>query len=436
MRLVLFCIILGLSTVYSQIPDEFVFTTTNSSGTILGQVQIDGTSASSEDWIAAFDESGNCCGAAQLIMNNGISYLNLVIYGDDATTIQNDEGMNGNESFNLKLYDFSANSILDYQIDDEIVLFSSWSNTNGAPIPDYSNPNDIYNFNPTQLEFNQSISICQNDEAVVLDGGFPVGGEYSGEGVVGNLFYPNLSSSGNFEITYSLNELSISIIAIVHPISSLEIFNDGPYCTNQNEIELSSNLAGGTFYGDGIINNTLNPQLLNAGTFLMSYEVLDSNQCQLSTEKYFTVHQSPEVDIILENNTLTAEIVEGEVINYLWSNGQITNSIDIGEGNEYWLIGFNDKCSSDTTYISIDNSSIDFFSELNLFMDYSTASKELNIKMPQIDNYLIEIYSISGQKILSNKIYSSEFKTQLSYNGLCIIIISNQVNKFTKLTRV
>ena len=44
-----------------------------------------------------------------------------------------------------------------------------------------------------------------------------------------------------------------------------------------------------------------------------------------------------EVDRILENNTLTAEIVEGEVINYLWSNGQITNSIDIGEGNEYWL---------------------------------------------------------------------------------------------------
>ena len=72
--------------IYSQIPDEFVFTTTNSSGSILGQVQIDGESATADDWIAAFDESGNCCGASQLIMNNGISYLNLVIYGDDDTT--------------------------------------------------------------------------------------------------------------------------------------------------------------------------------------------------------------------------------------------------------------------------------------------------------------------------------------------------------------
>ena len=89
--------------IFSQIPDEFVFVTTNSSGSILGQVQIDGESAAADDWIAAFDESGNCCGASQLIMNNGISYVNLVIYGDDATTIQYDEGINDNESFSLKL---------------------------------------------------------------------------------------------------------------------------------------------------------------------------------------------------------------------------------------------------------------------------------------------------------------------------------------------
>ena len=277
--------------IFSQIPDEFVFVTTNSSGSILGQVQIDGESAAADDWIAAFDESGNCCGASQLIMNNGISYVNLVIYGDDATTIQYDEGINDNESFSLKLYDYSSNSYLDYQIDDEIVFLSSWTNTNGAPIPDYSNPNDIYLFNAVQLEFNQSIFLCVDEDPVSLIGGFPSGGIYSGEGVVGNQFYP--STSGNFEITYSLNELSVSIVAVVHPASNLEIISEGPFCTNDNEIELSSNITGGTFYGDGIIDNNLNPQLLNAGTYLMSYEVLDSNECQLYSEKYFSVHQAP-----------------------------------------------------------------------------------------------------------------------------------------------
>lgn len=430
MRLVIFIIIIGCTAVYSQTPDEFVFTTTNSSGSILGQVQIDGESASADDWIAAFDESGNCCGASQLIMNNGISYLNLVIYGDDATTSQNDEGMNGNESFSLKLYDYSSNSYLDYQIDDEIVLLSSWTNTNGAPIPDYSNPNDVYIFNAVQLEFNQSISLCENEDAVTLVGGFPSGGEYSGEGVVGNQFYP--TSSGNFEITYTLGELSVSIMAVVYSTTPLEILNEGSFCTNDNEIELSSNIAGGTFYGDGIINNTLNPQLLNAGTYIMSYEVLDSNQCQLFSEKYFMVHQAPEVDIVLANNSLTANVIQGDIFNYLWSNGQNTNAIDVGEASEYWLIASNDKCSSDTAHISIDNSSLEMLSGLNFSIDYSLANKELKIKIPQVGTYQIEIFSLNGQKILSNQIHGTDYKAQLNYSGFSIITISNYQQQYSK----
>jgi hypothetical protein len=430
LRHVIFIILIGCTAAYSQTPDEFVFTTTNSSGSILGQVQIDSESASADDWIAAFDESGNCCGASQLIMNNGISYLNLVIYGDDATTSQNDEGMNGNESFSLKLYDYSSNSYLDYQIDDEIVLLYSWTNTNGAPIPDYSNPNDVYIFNAVQLEFNQSINLCENEDAVTLVGGFPSGGEYSGEGVSGNQFYP--TSSGNFEITYTLGELSVSIVAVVYPTSPLEILNDGSFCTNDNEIELSSNIAGGTFYGDGIINNTLNPQLLNAGTYIMSYEVLDSNQCQLFSEKYFTVHQAPEVDIVLANNSLTANVIQGDIFNYLWSNGQITNAIDVGEASEYWLIASNDKCSSDTAQISIDNSSLEMLSGLNFSIDYSLANKELKIKISQVGTYQIEIFSLNGQKILSNQIHGTEYKAQLNYSGLSIITISNYQKQHSK----
>ena len=64
---------------------NLTFTTTNSSGITSGQAQINGVYADEDDWIAAFDESRICCGASQLIVNNGISYINLIIYGDDAT---------------------------------------------------------------------------------------------------------------------------------------------------------------------------------------------------------------------------------------------------------------------------------------------------------------------------------------------------------------
>jgi hypothetical protein len=248
--------------------------------------------------------------------------------------------------------------------------------------------------------------------------------------VSGNQFYP--TSSGNFEITYTLGELSVSIVAVVYPTSPLEILNDGSFCTNDNEIELSSNIAGGTFYGDGIINNTLNPQLLNAGTYIMSYEVLDSNQCQLFSEKYFTVHQAPEVDIVLANNSLTANVIQGDIFNYLWSNGQITNAIDVGEASEYWLIASNDKCSSDTAQISIDNSSLEMLSGLNFSIDYSLANKELKIKIPQVGTYQIEIFSLNGQKILSNQIHGTDYKAQLNYSGFSIITISNYQQQYSK----
>ena len=78
-----------------------LFTPTNLSGTMYGQAQINGVFCSSNDWIAAFDSSGVCAGASQIVVNSGIAYINLVIYGDDPTTSV-DEGITGNEDFLFK----------------------------------------------------------------------------------------------------------------------------------------------------------------------------------------------------------------------------------------------------------------------------------------------------------------------------------------------
>jgi hypothetical protein len=74
-------------------PSEWTWTPTNASGVVLGQATINGTPASASDWIGAFDATGNCAGAAPMIMNDGSAYFNLAIYGDDATTSDLDEGI-------------------------------------------------------------------------------------------------------------------------------------------------------------------------------------------------------------------------------------------------------------------------------------------------------------------------------------------------------
>jgi hypothetical protein len=132
---------------WGQIPPSFSFTPTPSSGTIIGQVEINGVSATTADWVAGFDASGQCVGASQLIVDGGTAYLQLTLYGDDGTTADVDEGLNEGESFSLRVYDASEDTVLTWwnsNFNDTFI--AGWTNTNGAPIPALSDPETLYNF--------------------------------------------------------------------------------------------------------------------------------------------------------------------------------------------------------------------------------------------------------------------------------------------------
>ncbi|MEZ4908791.1 MAG: hypothetical protein R2771_14365 [Saprospiraceae bacterium] len=65
---------LNVSLFFAQ-PAEFVINSTNSSAVVLGQAQINGIICDPEDWIAVFDESGNCAGASSVIVFGGLAYI-------------------------------------------------------------------------------------------------------------------------------------------------------------------------------------------------------------------------------------------------------------------------------------------------------------------------------------------------------------------------
>lgn len=126
-------------------------TPTNQAGTFIAQVQVEGVPANEADWVAAFDEAGNLAGSSQVVVIQGIAYINLVIYGDDAQTPE-DEGVGSGEAFTLHLWDASEDEVLDYPFTGAATLFTDWVNTNGAPMPAYSNPNAIFNFERSALD--------------------------------------------------------------------------------------------------------------------------------------------------------------------------------------------------------------------------------------------------------------------------------------------
>ena len=79
-------------------------------------------------------------------------------------------------------------------------------NTNGAPIPDYSNPNTVYDFIYTPVNFELYDTLyCNDDDSVILNTGTPTGGFYSGLGVINNVFFPSLLSPGLSSIEYTYN---------------------------------------------------------------------------------------------------------------------------------------------------------------------------------------------------------------------------------------
>ena len=122
-------------------PAGFEFTPIPVSGTFIGTITINGQSAKGCDWLAAFDENGNCAGSRTLIINDGLAWTNIPIYGDDSTTPDIDEGMNPGEKFILKLWDASSGFIFEYP-----ESFDCWSNQRGAPMPGCGGVGKSYNF--------------------------------------------------------------------------------------------------------------------------------------------------------------------------------------------------------------------------------------------------------------------------------------------------
>ena len=145
-------------------PPSFVVTGTPASGTMFGQATLDGAPADAYDWVGAFDGDGNCAGASQIIVNNDVAYINLSIYGDDATTADLDEGITGDEPFYLLLWDESAQTIIYWNGGGPDGAIVGWTNTNGAPIPGLNNPSVVYDFSTDDYEPN-----CNDPQACNFD---------------------------------------------------------------------------------------------------------------------------------------------------------------------------------------------------------------------------------------------------------------------------
>ena len=216
-------------TVNPIVPDSFKPTQTNIGGVVQGTARLNGNPASAGDWIAALDTNAKVVGSAPLVnllgdIRFGVGGSNFILYGDDLTTSDIDEGMNSGENFTLKIWDASTNQIfVQTDSDGKQLKHSGWAGTNFIPMAGYNNPDALFNFvyntdpiiqkcNVTELNEDQKYEFTLNDFqysdeddisntnlVLIIDSGT----NYS---VSGNSITPNSNYSGLIQVAFRLDD--------------------------------------------------------------------------------------------------------------------------------------------------------------------------------------------------------------------------------------
>jgi uncharacterized protein (TIGR02145 family) len=146
----------------------------------------------------------------------------------------------------------------------------------------------------------QQPGICINDLPVILSGGTPANGIYSGTGVSNDsIFDPAVAGVGMHEIIYTFTDGSGCTNSDTNTIS---VFAPTPVdlppldsvCINSVPVTLSGGTpAGGVYSGPGVSGGMFDPAATGTGTFEIIYTYTDGNSCTNSDTNTITVKPLP-----------------------------------------------------------------------------------------------------------------------------------------------
>ena len=313
------------STLLLAQPPEWTPTPTNAAGTLLGTVTVGGQAAQAGDWVAAFDETGVCAGATEVVLNAGQSFVSLPIYGDDATTPETDEGMGGGEAFTLRLWRAATGDILFHPDPEEPAAFGGWSATNGAPMPGFDDAYTVYNFGYdwTAVTLDCPPPVICIDGSVYNLSATPDNGGWSGPGTMagfaGWFFDPAVAGLGTHTLTYTSADgtestCTVTVTETLAPFLSLPL----GWCQGDGPLALDS-LAyppGGTWTGDGVFNTAggavFDASVLTPGTVALTYTV--GGPCGGVATAGLSVYPSPEPPTLTPFNGVlfAGNVAEGD----------------------------------------------------------------------------------------------------------------------------
>lgn len=138
-------------------------------------------------------------------------------------------------------------------------------------------------------------TVCSSFAPIILSGGSPTGGVYSGPGVNNGMFNPSITGPGIFPITYTygISSCAVSVIDSIHvlvaPTSSL-LLADTILCYPQSAITLAGGSpAGGVYSGTAVNSGSFDPMISGPGSFQITYTTTNGNCNTASTDSIHVI---------------------------------------------------------------------------------------------------------------------------------------------------
>jgi len=155
---------------------------------------------------------------------------------------------------------------------------------------------------------------CTGDDPDALRGGWPLGGTWSGPGVVGNTIDPSLAGIGVHTISYTIIRNGCSSTATdtyeVHagPIMNFVLVED-EYCIGETGIVMGGGSpVGGVYSGNGVnsLTGRFSTVAAGIGTHTITYRYQDSEGCTGFATDELTVRDVPSARLTLTEDRACA----------------------------------------------------------------------------------------------------------------------------------
>ncbi|MBI5326010.1 MAG: T9SS type A sorting domain-containing protein [Ignavibacteriae bacterium] len=351
---------------------------------------------------------------------------------------------------------YSGNGVINNQFDASVAgtgshtITYSYSDGFGC----YNSAVSTIKVNPLpNVSFQIQPDICIDKGSIILSGGTPTGGIYSGNGVTDTIFNPVTAGKGKHTITYTYsdnNGCSKSVSADINvnplPVVTLSTYND--VCLNNDIFQLTGGSpSGGNYTGTGVTDNRFNPADAGVGTHTIQYTYIDSKGCTDNATTSIKVLAIPPKPVItqIDFRTLSSSADYG---NQWFMNGTLMQ----GDTSKTLRPKFSGKYS---VQVKGDNICLSYLSDEFNYQNLAVDEVYLNSKISvypvpaddeimilidseNINSVNISINNLLGEKIISKEIgeYNSGNLIRMNTGNLSegiylisITVLNNSINR-------